>query len=172
MNQVISNFDGNRAEDWATPRSLMLWISNNLGWNPTLDAAASVRNTKAAHFYSKNDDGLTKPWYGNVWVNPPYGKAIPSWVEKAGKEITRKECKSIMMLLPARVDTKWFHELVVPHAWMVYFIKGRLNHQHKNQAKSSTAPFPSMLVYFRKHRLPETGMRALDIPKEARGCSR
>ena len=173
MSQVISNFDGDRNENWATPRILMSWIKENLGWEPTLDAAATVGNTKAAVFYNKQQDGLRQNWFGHVWVNPPYGRSISDWVEKAAEQIQRRNVKSIMMLLPARVDTKWFHEIVVPNAWMVYLVKGRISFDLKyTGGESSAAPFPSMLVYYRKHRLQETGIRTIQIPKEMRGSGK
>ena len=56
----------------------------------------------------------------NCWCNPPYGREIGKWVEKAATSNTK-----VVMLLPARTDTKWFHEWIL-HKADIYFIKGRL----------------------------------------------
>lgn len=149
----------------------MTWLEDEKGWKPNLDAAASIRNTKAPHFYSKVDNALEKDWFGHVWVNPPYGRELSKWVEKAALEIKKPLVKSIMMLLPARTDVKWFHDTVIPNAWLVYFIKGRLYHRLPEGVTgySGSAPFGSMIVHYRKHNLPCAGMRVMEIPKEARG---
>lgn len=162
-------FKGDRVTDWATPRAFMEYLKDERGWVPSLDVAASIRNTKAPHFYSEKDDGLSKEWYGNVWLNPPYGRAIPQWLEKCKEQIKSPLVKSIMVLVPARTDTKWFHELVMPHAYLVYLIEGRFNHVHSNSVPGANAPFPSMLILYRKHKLPEAGITTLKVPKEARG---
>ena len=69
------------------------------------------------------------------------------------------ECKSrtngIWVLGPARTDTKWFHEWVLPYAEAVYFIKGRLNFDSNTQVKHKNAPFPSMLILYSRIRFDE-----------------
>jgi len=140
-------------------------------FEPTLDAAASKSNTKAPLYFdgTPDCDGLVNPWKGDVWVNPPYGREIPLWLEKAAKEIQREEVNQILVLIPARTDTKWFHEIIMPHAYLVYLIKGRFNHIHPSSKDGANAPFPSMLVKFRKHNLPECGIATLEVPAFARG---
>ena len=162
-------YKGERAPDWATPRSFMDFLNKQRYWKPNLDAAATVGNTKAPRFYNPHQNGLKHPWFGDVWLNPPYGREIPKWLQKCKEEIQRKEVHSIMVLLPARTDTKWFHDMIMKDAYLVYLIRGRFNHQKKNQVKNSNAPFASMLVCYRKHRLGEAGITTLDVPKEARG---
>lgn len=89
-------------------------------------------------------DGLKVRWGKRVFVNPPYGKAIRSWLEKGLNELNYKS-DIIVFLLPAYTDVKWFHEIVLPCANEIRFIKGRLKFgKHKN-----SAPFGSMLVIFR-----------------------
>jgi len=158
-------------QDWGTPRAFLEWIESDRSWTPDLDAAATVRNTKAARFFNPNQDGLKQDWFGDVWLNPPYGRAIPEWLEKCAVEIKRKEVHSILVLVPARTDTKWFHELIMPHAYLVFLIKGRFifNLRGDNTVEGANAPFPSMLVLYRKHKFPDAGITVLDVPKEARG---
>lgn len=111
-----------------------------------LDVAASADNTKCEKFFTKEDDGLSKDWYGNVWCNPPYGLGIRDWMKKAWNEIEADNAKLVCFLVPARTDTKWFHEIAMEHANEIVFIKGRI--RFENSPYGST--FPSMLVLFQK----------------------
>ena len=88
-------------------------------------------------------DGLSCEWGYSNYVNPPYGKDIPSWLIKGCKELIKG--KTSTFLLPAYTDVKWFHDLVLPFASEIRFIKGRL---HFNDSKN-TAPFASMIVVFK-----------------------
>ena len=79
-----------------------------------------------------------------TFVNPPYGRQIGEWVKKAAETVLDdKSC--VVMLLPARTDTKWFHDYIAnnPRAHTV-FLKGRLKFGDEKQ----NAPFPSMIVVF------------------------
>jgi site-specific DNA-methyltransferase (adenine-specific) len=90
-------------------------------------------------------DGLSINWGKRVYVNPPYGKAIRGWLEKALIEL-EKETEIVVFLLPANTDVKWFHEIVLPKASEIRFIKGRLKFGEHN----NSAPFASMFVIFKK----------------------
>lgn len=79
-----------------------------------------------------------------VWCNPPYGREITKWVEK-GHRSAKNEGAVVVMLLPARTDTKWFHDYIYGHA-EITFVRGRL----KFGGCKNSAPFPSMVVVFRK----------------------
>ena len=90
------------------------------------------------------EDGLASlfcSWVGKrVFCNPPYGPEIRKWLERAG------ESELAVYLLPARTDTKWFHDLVLPKATEIRFIKGRLRFGDA----TGNAPFPSMIVIYKK----------------------
>lgn len=162
-------FEGNRKPDFRTPKPFMKWLKDNWYLEFDLDAAASRFNAKAPRYFTEEDDSLNQDWFGKVWLNPPYGRGIEKWFEKCAEQIQRKEVQSIHVLVPARTDTKWFHELVMPHAYNVYLIKGRLNFEHETSIKGKNAPFPSMLILYRKHSLPDSGITTLEVPPEARG---
>ena len=87
-------------------------------------------------------NGFKKPWGKRVYVNPPYGREITKQVKKAYKE--RNKGKTIVMLLPSRTDTRWWHDYVMK-ADEIRFIKGRL----KFGGSKNSAPFPSCVVVFR-----------------------
>lgn len=88
-----------------------------------------------------NFDGLTIPWSNKTYVNPPYGKNIINWIKKGYEE--SKKGKTIVMLIPSRTDTKWWHEYVMK-AKEIRFIKGRL----KFGGSINSAPFPSCIIVF------------------------
>ena len=78
-----------------------------------------------------------------VFCNPPYGKEMYKWVEKCHQEGC-KENTLVCLLIPARTDTKYFHDFII-HRTEIRFIRGRLKFGNSKNA----APFPSLLVIFR-----------------------
>ena len=126
--------------EWETPDDLFNEL--NREFNFTLDPAATPENAKCKQYYTKELDGLKQPWPGRVFCNPPYGKDVGKWTAKA--KVEAKKGSLVVMLLPARTDTKWFHRDIYKKA-ETRFIKGRLKFKKAN----SSAPFPSMLVIFR-----------------------
>ena len=77
-----------------------------------------------------------------MFCNPPYGRELPKWVKKCSEE--SKKGALVVMLIPARTDTSYFHQLIY-HKAEIRFIRGRL---HFNESKQG-APFPSMIVIFK-----------------------
>ena len=76
-------------------------------------------------------------------MNPPYGRGIKEWIEKAYEE-SRKKNTMVVALIPSRTDTKYRHDYVLK-AHQLYFVKGRL----KFGNGENSAPFPSAVVVFR-----------------------
>lgn len=135
MNKVL--FSSNK-EDWETPQDLFNEL--NKEFNFTVDVASSEKNYKCNRHYTEKENGLIQNWNNEiVWCNPPYGRKIGDWVEKASESKT-----TVVMLLPARTDTKWFHKYIYNKA-ETRFIKGRL----KFGNSVNSAPFPSMIVIFK-----------------------
>lgn len=90
------------------------------------------------------EDGLAQSWAGEcVFCNPPYGRAIGDWVKKCYEEHIKHNI-TVVMLIPARTDTTYFHKYIYNYAEL-RFIKGRLKFNDGKQG----APFPSMLVIYR-----------------------
>ena len=77
-----------------------------------------------------------------VFCNPPYGREIGKWVKKAFRT-NEDHGNLVVMLLPARTDTKWFHDYIY-HKAEIRFIRGRL----KFGDSKNSAPFPSMVVVY------------------------
>jgi site-specific DNA-methyltransferase (adenine-specific) len=124
--------------EWETPQELFDELDRE--FNFEVDVCATKENAKCKKYYTKKDDGLFKGWYGNVWCNPPYGREIGKWVARA---FLHSHKGVIVMLLPARTDTKWFHDYIYNKA-EIRFLKGRVKFSGKGPA-----PFPSMIVVFR-----------------------
>ena len=140
--------------DWETPQDFFDELDGEFNFN--LDSCATPETAKCKYFFTKEDDGLSKNWDGyTVFCNPPYGTEISKWVKKCSEsanEITR-----IVMLIPARTDTKYFHEYIYKKPYVeIRFIKGRLKFGGK-QKGSGSAPFPSMIVIFESHPLLKIG---------------
>lgn len=128
-------------DEWATPQ--LFFEELNKEFNFTLDPCSTKENHKCKKYYTKEDNGLLKSWCGEiVFMNPPYGREISKWVEKAYNE--NQKGTLIVCLLPARTDTRWFHNYIYKKH-EIRFIKGRLKF---NDCKQS-APFPSMIVVMR-----------------------
>ena len=135
-------FSSNK-EDWETPQ--WLFDKYNAMYGFTTDVCATKENAKCANFYTPEMDGLNIAWEGRCWCIPPYGRTkTGKWVAKAVEEVLWG-CPLVVMLLPARTDTKWFHEYVLPYG-EIEFLKGRV----RFVGAKDTAPFPSMIVVFRR----------------------
>ena len=129
---------------WATPQSFFDQLNNEFRF--TLDPCATAENAKCRSFYTQEDDGLKQDWGGQiVFCNPPYGREIKKWVRKCYEE-SKKPNTVVVMLIPARTDTAYFHDYIYKKS-EVRFIRGRLKF---GDAKNS-APFPSMVVIFRNN---------------------
>lgn len=124
------------SEEWSTPQWLFDEYNNMYRFK--LDVCATKENAKCEKFYTKEDDGLKQPWPGNWWCNPPYGRGVTGlWVKKAFEE------RGGVMLIPARTDTKWFHDYIYRQQGVeIRFLKGRL----KFGDSKNSAPFPSMII--------------------------
>lgn len=125
--------------EWSTPQKFFDELNKEFKF--TLDPCATKENAKCKKFYTKEDDGLKQIWDNEiVFCNPPYGRVIQDWVKKASEAMGGV----VVLLIPARTDTRYFHEYIYNKA-EIRFIKGRL----KFGDSKNSAPFPSMVVIFR-----------------------
>lgn len=139
-------------DDWGTPQRL--YDALNKEFSFTMDACADESNFKHENYYTAETDGLKADWGGQtVFCNPPYSKrgkgktGQEDWIEKAYKESTENGA-TVVMLIPARTDTKAFHNFILGKAQEIRFIKGRLKFEIERQENKEAAPFPSMIVIF------------------------
>lgn len=127
--------------EWETPQPLFDTLNREFRF--TTDVCALRENAKCERYFTPEINGLNQAWDGCCWMNPPYGRKITGkWVEKAHRESLNNT--TVVCLLPARTDTKWFHDYIYGKA-EIRFIKGRL----KFGGCQNAAPFPSMIVIFK-----------------------
>jgi phage N-6-adenine-methyltransferase len=130
-----------KSNEWGTPQKL--FDDLNREFHFTLDACATAELAKCERFFDKQEDALSKAWDAVTFCNPPYGPALSKWLRKAWLEM--KHGNTIVMLLPARTDTIWFHEYCLNSHAHIRFLKGRLYFG----GGKGRAPFPSMIVVFK-----------------------
>lgn len=119
----MSRPDDWTSDDWSTPPEIVHGFSAEFG--PfDLDVCCRPDTAKALRFYTKADDGLARPWFGKVWMNPPFSDPSP-WLRKAIEETLSGRADLVVALLPAATDTRWFHDLVLGKA-EVRFRRGRI----------------------------------------------
>lgn len=133
--------------DWATPRQLFEMLDREFHF--TLDVCATAETAVCGECFTTG--ALERHWVpvkdGAVWCNPPYGRKIGDWVEKAYRE--SRGYGTIVMLLPARTDTSWYHDYCLKGE--IRFLRGRLSFDDKPH-RQGRCPFPSMIVIFRPKR--------------------
>jgi phage N-6-adenine-methyltransferase len=127
-------------DEWETPREFFEAVDKVYHFD--LDVCATHANAKCERYFTKEVDGLSQIWSGVCWMNPPYGREISLWVRKA-YESALEAGTVVVCLLPARTDTKWWHNYVIARAERICFIRGRLRFSGKGPA-----PFPSALIVF------------------------
>ena len=128
--------------EWATPIALFARLDAEFHFD--LDPCCTHENAKCERHFTQDEDGLSRSWGGcRGFCNPPYGRELPKWVRKCYEE-SRKEDTLVVMLIPARTDTSYFHDYIYHKAREIRFLRGRL---HFNESKQG-APFPSMVVVF------------------------
>lgn len=139
-------------DEWETPQEFFDELNKEFHF--TLDPCATDQTAKCKHYYTKEQDGLSKDWSGEtVFCNPPYSKKTKQnpgqevWIKKCWKESQNPET-TVVLLIPARTDTKAFHKYIYKKA-EIRFLPGRLRFV-ADGVKKGPAPFPSMVVVFRR----------------------
>ena len=145
FNAGVEGIFSSNTDEWGTPEDVFYKL--NKQYNFTLDAAASDNNHKCNKYYTKETNGLTKDWSNErVFCNPPYSE-ISLWSKKCYEE--SKKAEIIVMLIPSRTDTIYFHKYIYNIAEII-FIKGRLKFVSDQNSNTGAAPFPSMLVIYKE----------------------
>ena len=161
-----------KRHDWRTPKDL--FARYDLVHEFDLDAAATFDNTLCENFIGPPGyvvghhelmsgprtcvavDALqTEVWPGEcIWLNPPYGRGLGKWYAKAVEQV-RWFGKTVVMLVPARTDTKYWHEYVWdadhgrPRHWVrvIDWLKGRVHFGLPGGGDAGPAPFPSAVIW-------------------------
>lgn len=132
---------------WETPQDFFKNLNDK--YHFSFDLAASPENAKCENFFSEEDNSLTKCWHelkGNLFLNPPYGRELRKWVKKAYEESLKKHDGYIVLLIPARTDTSYWHDFIFGKA-QINFLRGRIKFELHGESKG-TAPFPSAIIIY------------------------
>lgn len=145
--KMAVHFSSDQTE-WETPPELFKLLDTEFHF--TLDAAARIENRKCKFFIDPEQNAFHTRWSKlsegmPVWLNPPYGREVGRWVKRAWEQSTEGEGCTVVLLLPARTDTRWFHDFCVRGE--VRFLRGRLKFLERGERRDA-APFPNMVVVF------------------------
>jgi len=140
--------------EWETPD----WLYSRLDgmFHFDVDLCATQINKKCPNFISPQDDSFRQEWKGTCWLNPPYGRGVDKWIKKAVSSAVNEEA-TVVALLPARTETKWFQ-----HVWtapFIVFLAGRLQFK----GAPAVAPFPSCLAIFSRNLPPDLNISDLAL---------
>lgn len=127
-------------DEWLTPPGIISALGEF-----DLDPCMPVNrpwNTAKVH-YTKDDDGLSKEWFGRIWLNPPYGMVATEWMARLAKH------GNGIALLFARTETQMFFDHIWNEATAMLFIKGRLYfHYVDGSVAKQNGGAPSVLIAY------------------------
>ena len=144
MGTVNAGLFTSTTDEWATPQDFFDMLDAEFRF--TLDVCATAENAKVSQYFSKLDDGLSQPWEGVCWMNPPYGRGIGGWVRKAYESSLGGA--TVVCLIPARTDTAYWHDYAM-RAAEIRLVRGRLHFGGGHEGTAHNAPFPCAVVVFR-----------------------
>ena len=134
-----------KKHDWRTPQDLFDFVAAPLELRT--DLAASKRNALLPSYLTERDNALEQSWrpLSPTWANPPFGRALPGWIQKHAEEAL--EGTRMCLHMPARPDTDAWHSYILAphppfHLPTVIWIRGRITYR----GAPSPAPFPSCFV--------------------------
>ncbi len=133
-----------KTDEWETPADLFEALDAEFHF--TLDPCCTHQNAKCDKHFTLVENGLAQSWAGeSVFMNPPYGRQVGRWIQKALGEVMYGRCSVVVCLIPARTDTAWWHNCCMKGE--IRFLRGRLCFSHAD-GTTGRAPFPSAVVIF------------------------
>lgn len=132
-------WESRQKDEWLTPPGIIHALGDF-----DLDPCAPVHRpwSTATHHYTVLDDGLIKPWFGRVWMNPPYGRETGIWLNKLATH------GDGIALVFARTETKMFFKFIWSEANAILFMRGRLAFYHASGLQGGHAGAPSCLIAY------------------------
>lgn len=148
-----------KQDNWETPQDFFDLLDAEFSF--TLDPCALPSSAKCSRYFTPEDDGLAQDWGGErVFMNPPYGREIGHWIEKACIE-SQKPNTLVVGLIPSRTDTRYWHRYIMGRATEIRFIKGRLKFGNAN----NSAPFPSAVIIWQGAGSKNTVIKSMRRPQ-------
>lgn len=143
----VSNNSGEN--EWYTPSAYIEAARHIMGGIDIDPASSSTANetVRADTFFTIDDDGLSKPWNGRVWMNPPYSQPeIRLFSSKLVEQVENGNCAEFMTLTNNATETAWFQELlsIASHGCL---LKGRI--KFLSPGKEIGAPLQGQVILYR-----------------------
>lgn len=142
------------SDDYATPPWLWRKLGRAAGGFDVDPASGAESQPIAGTRFTIEDDGLSKAWHGDVWLNPPFGDKSSvgggkrgQWLTKARSEVRRDEVRSVTVLLPVDTSTSWFHEHVV-EAPVLCLMEGRIEFEGHSAGETGNTSFATCLAVY------------------------
>ena len=148
MSSFTDWYENERTDEWGTPPEVWRPISRAVGGFDLDPCSGAEQSRIASSAYTIEDDGLRQSWFGAVWINPPYSD-IPPWLECSIAEVRQDNVDTVVLLLPVRSSTQWWHTYV-SQASLICFLEGRVSHQSAKERDGDghNSPFPSAIVVY------------------------
>lgn len=138
----VGLFTSQETDEWSSPREVVEPIAESIGGFALDPCSGAEQSPFADETYTEDDDGLSQPWHGDVWVNPPYSD-MSTWTEKAVAESERGDVKRVVYLCKGDSSTQWWQS-AIEQATAVCAIDGRLSFGDGG----NSAPFASHIFVF------------------------
>jgi ParB family chromosome partitioning protein len=142
----VSNNSGKY--EWYTPSKFVDAARNTMGSIDLDPASSDIANiiVHATKYFTKEDNGLIRPWFGNVWMNPPYNNSlVVEFTEKLIKELPNIE--QACVLVNNATETRWFQK-ILNHSDAICFVKGRIKFLDVNGETTGSSLQGQVIMYF------------------------
>lgn len=130
------------SDEWYTPPEIIHSLGT-FDLDPATSLEAYALNKSAKKIYTRYDDGLNMEWDGRVWLNPPYSQ--PLMMNFLKKMATHNNGIALVF---AKIESKWFHDVVLYNAVAAKFLYGRIRFLHKDGTKGDQPRNGSMLLAY------------------------
>lgn len=117
---IDNNSFKSKSQEYETPNEIFEPLQKE--FSIELDVCATKQNSKCDWFFTKESDALQLAWTKNFWMNPPFGRDLKKWVQKAYEE-SQKGVTGVL-ILPVRSNTHWWHKYIIDTKSEVRFLKG------------------------------------------------
>jgi ParB family chromosome partitioning protein len=150
--QVVHNSGNN---EWYTPQEYVALARQVMGAIDLDPASCAAANevVQATRYYTVEEDGLSLPWTGRVWMNPPYGtRLIRKFVDKLIAHVQAGDVPQAIVLVNNASETEWFQTLG-DYAERVCFPRRRIQFWHPEQPLRSPMQGQAVFYYGDRARL-------------------
>ena len=140
------------SQEWETPKKLFSFLNGVFNFN--VDLACSRENKKLSQGFTKQEDSLEQEWTGRGWLNPPYGREIDRWIDKAYTSVNKGKAELIACLIPAATETQCWFNFCWKSRYIVFF-KGRIRFEINGEKSKNSQTKGTALVVFSKKEIPQ-----------------